>query len=34
MIENQKKAVIVGGSNGVGLAICKNLIERGYFLEI
>ena len=29
-----KKALIVGGSNGVGLAICKNLIERGYFLEI
>jgi len=34
MKENQKKAIIVGGSNGVGLAICKNLIERGYFLEI
>ena len=29
-----KKAVIVGGSNGIGLAISKNLIERGYFLEI
>ena len=29
-----KKALIVGGSNGVGLAICKNLIERGYLLEI
>lgn len=29
-----KKAVIVGGSNGIGLAISKNLIERGYCLEI
>lgn len=34
MKENQKKAIVVGGSNGVGLAICKNLIERGYLLEI
>ena len=30
----QKKAVVVGGSNGIGLAISKNLIERGYYLEI
>lgn len=29
-----KKAVIVGGSNGIGLAISKNLIELGYYLEI
>ena len=29
-----KKAVIVGGSNGLGLAIGKNLIAKGYFLEI
>lgn len=29
-----KKAVIVGGSNGIGLAICKSLIDREYFLEI
>lgn len=29
-----KKAVIVGGSNGIGLAISKNLIDKGYFLEI
>lgn len=29
-----KKAVIVGGSNGIGLAIGKNLIDRGYYLEI
>ncbi len=29
-----KKAVIVGGSNGIGLAICNNLIAKGYFLEI
>lgn len=33
-MENQKKAVVVGGSNGIGLAICQKLIERGYFLEI
>lgn len=31
---NQKKAVVVGGSNGIGLAISKGLIERGYYLEI
>lgn len=30
----QKKAVVVGGSNGIGLAIGKGLIERGYYLEI
>ena len=30
----QKKAVIVGGSNGIGLAIGKKLAERGYYLEI
>lgn len=29
-----KKAVIVGGSNGIGLAISKNLINKGYYLEI
>lgn len=29
-----KKAVIVGGSNGVGLAISKVLADRGYYLEI
>ena len=29
-----KKAVIVGGSNGIGLAIGKALIDRGYYLEI
>ncbi len=29
-----KKAVIVGGSSGIGLAISKILIQRGYFLEI
>lgn len=28
------KAVILGGSSGIGLAIGKCLIERGYFLEI
>lgn len=29
-----KKAVIVGGSNGISLAISKNLIDKGYYLEI
>lgn len=33
-MRNIKKAVVVGGSNGIGLAISKNLIDRGYFLEI
>lgn len=31
---NQKKAVVVGGSNGIGLALGKDLIERGYLVEI
>ena len=29
-----KKALVVGGSNGIGLAIVKNLIARNYFLDI
>ena len=29
-----KKALIVGGSNGIGLAIAKNMIGRDYFVEI
>lgn len=29
-----KKAVVIGGSNGIGLAISKSLIEREYYLEI
>lgn len=33
-MEDQKKAVVVGGSNGIGLAISKSLIDRGYFVEI
>ncbi len=28
------KALVIGGSNGIGLAITKNLIEKGYFVEI
>ncbi len=28
------KALVIGGSNGIGLAIVKNLITRGYFVEI
>lgn len=31
---SNKKAVIVGGSNGIGLAIGKSLLDRGYYLEI
>ena len=30
----QKKAVMFGGSNGIGLALSKKLIEKGYFVEI
>lgn len=33
-MKEQKKAVIVGGSNGIGLAISKELIELGYCVEI
>ena len=29
-----KKAVIIGGSNGIGLAIGDVLIKRGFFIEI
>lgn len=29
-----KKAVIIGGSNGIGLAVSKHMIDRGYYLEI
>lgn len=29
-----KKAVIIGGSNGIGLAISTKLVEKGYNLEI
>lgn len=29
-----KKALVVGGSNGIGLAIVKNLIIRNYFVDI
>lgn len=28
------KALIVGGSNGIGLAIAKQLISKGYYIEI
>ena len=31
---NKKKAIIVGGSNGIGLAISKRLIEKGYSVHI
>ena len=29
-----KKAVVVGGSSGIGLAISKRLAEQGYYVEI
>ncbi len=29
-----KKAIVIGGSNGIGLAISKKLIDRGFFIEI
>ena len=29
-----KKAVVIGGSNGIGLAISKLLVEKEYYLEI
>ena len=31
---DKKKAVVVGGGNGIGLAISASLIARGYFVEI
>lgn len=34
MSNMQKKAVIVGGSNGIGLAIAKALLPKGYHLII
>ena len=29
-----KKAVVIGGSNGIGLAICKQLIQSGYYVHV
>lgn len=34
MASNSRKALIVGGSNGIGLAIAKELSSRGYLLTI
>lgn len=34
MCNINKKVVVVGGSNGIGLAIVKNFIQRGYFAVI
>lgn len=31
---HKKKAVIIGGSNGIGLAISSKLIDLGYYIEI
>lgn len=33
-IDLMKKAVVIGGSNGMGLAISTKLINKGYYLEI
>lgn len=33
-MENRKKAVVIGGSNGMGLALSRALAQRGYSLEI
>lgn len=32
--KSEKCAIVVGGSNGIGLAISKNLVERGYIVRI
>ncbi len=29
-----KKAVVVGGSSGIGLALSRELIKKGYFIEV
>ncbi|MEE1598210.1 SDR family NAD(P)-dependent oxidoreductase [Acidaminococcus fermentans] len=34
MEEKAKKAIVIGGSNGIGLAISHQLIDNGYFVEI
>ena len=34
MMESKNKAIIIGGSNGIGLATANKLIERGYYVEI
>jgi NAD(P)-dependent dehydrogenase (short-subunit alcohol dehydrogenase family) len=28
------KALVIGGSNGIGLAIAKKLVDQGYFVDI
>ena len=33
-IKKKKKAIVVGGSNGIGLAIVKELIKRNYYVFI
>jgi hypothetical protein len=29
--KNVKKPIVIGGSNGIGLAITKYLIDKGYY---
>jgi glycerol-3-phosphate cytidylyltransferase len=31
---DKKKAVVVGGGNGIGLAIAQNLVQQGYYVTI
>lgn len=33
-MENRKKAAVLGGSNGIGLAVTLELLDRGYEVEI
>ena len=33
-MDTRKKAVVIGGSNGIGLALSVCLIKRGYYVEI
>ena len=29
-----KKAIVIGGSSGIGLAMTRRLIDKGYFVEV
>ena len=33
-MSGEKAAVVIGGSNGIGLAVTKQLIQRGYHVNI
>lgn len=34
MLNNKKKAIVVGGSNGIGLGIAQQLIGKGYYIIV